>query len=270
LAEIREFFFANSVFGSGHKIGVPEPLFPKLDVAVLGNLKKKHAGQENNNVVSSDIKFTKQPAVKWPCAIVHFKDLKLKRHTKEVDAWKAEALKEIDLKAIEAFPHVVAYNKFNQGLDQSKFVNSVLNLSNLLKNSKNGQLPNINVFVDIYNLFSLKYGIVGGAYDRAAIQGDLTYAVATGTEHFIPLGVTDAEKIQPGEWVLKDSKDRVMTKLVTKQASYSAITLSTKECVLCLQGNPYVTLQYLEDIAKELGDKITKSCGGSFSVIHLQ
>jgi DNA/RNA-binding domain of Phe-tRNA-synthetase-like protein len=106
-----------------------------------------------------------------------------------------------------------------------------------------------------------------GAYERNTIQGKLVYAVADGKERFIPVKGKKAEKIFPGEWILKDETDMVVTKVTTKQSEAAAITPKTRGCVICLQGNSLIGLEELLPVADELIAKILEYCGGEARIV---
>jgi len=210
--------------------------------------------------------FVKSTDITWPCVILELQNIRVTRKLKDLEEWKSKLLNSINIQDIAKLPHVKAYSDVIGDLDKTKTPNSVVNLINLSTNEK--RLPNINTLVDIYNCISLKKGIVSGAYDRLSINGNLTYAVADGSELFIPVKGNAQEKIFPGEWILKDSKNNVITKLTTKQSASSAITLNTQNCVMCIQGNPLTSVEYVKECAVETGDKIISVCGGSYSILH--
>ena len=106
-----------------------------------------------------------------------------------------------------------------------------------------------------------------GAYERRTIRGRLIYAVADGTEHFIPVKGQGREPIQPGEWVLKDETNMVVTKVVTKQSEAAAVTTGTTGCAMCIQGNPAIGLEELREVTEEMAHRISQHCGGTSRVV---
>lgn len=46
------------------------------------------------------------------------------------------------------------------------------------------------------------------------------------------------------------------------------MNLNTKSCVMCIQGNPETSLEYLQSVAKEVTEKIREICGGESTILH--
>ncbi len=71
--------------------------------------------------------------------------------------------------------------------------------------ARKGALPRINPAVDTYNTVSVRYGLPAGAFDLAAVIGDIHIRYADGTEDFTPLGEPDViEHPKPGEIIYTD------------------------------------------------------------------
>jgi len=247
----------------GHVIGSIEPLFLKLDSHILASLKEQFSGKQHSN----SLRFIKQREILWPCVLVECNGVKIRRKAKDLDAWKDDLLKSIDINAIENLPHMDAYKSaIEENLDREDQVHSVLQLASYLK-SKQQRLPSINTLVDVCNVLSLKHGIIVCAYDRNTISGTLTFALANGLEHFVPINETKQKAISTGEWILKDEKNVAIGKLLTKQSSSTAITVNTIDCILRIQGNPCTPREFLEMVAKEVAEKIIAFCGGSYHIV---
>lgn len=69
-----------------------------------------------------------------------------------------------------------------------------------------GRFPRINSLVDAANVASLRNLIPVGLFDLGAIDGEVTLAVATGSEEMVPLGRTKSEAVPAGFPVLRDHK----------------------------------------------------------------
>jgi DNA/RNA-binding domain of Phe-tRNA-synthetase-like protein len=97
-----------------------------------------------------------------------------------------------------------AYRAF--GTNPRRFRPSVDALSRRL--AKSGRLPRVNPAVDAYNAVSLTHGIPAGAFDLAAVRGDISLRLATDADAFTPLGEPGtAEPARPGEVVYADEAD---------------------------------------------------------------
>lgn len=71
--------------------------------------------------------------------------------------------------------------------------------------AKSGRLPRISPVVDAYNAVSVTHGVPAGAFDLAAVRGDIRVRYACEGESFLPLGQPDGpEEARPGEVVYAD------------------------------------------------------------------
>ena len=59
--------------------------------------------------------------------------------------------------------------------------------------TKKGDIPSINLLVDLGNIVSIRYGLPLAVFDTRALQGAVTVRFATGDERFTPLGRDEAE-----------------------------------------------------------------------------
>src|SRR5690242_17558996 len=67
--------------------------------------------------------------------------------------------------------------------------------------TKKGDIPGINLLVDLGNLVSIRYALPVAVVDTHAIQGPITVHFANGTERFTTLGQAEVELPVPGEVV---------------------------------------------------------------------
>jgi DNA/RNA-binding domain of Phe-tRNA-synthetase-like protein len=71
--------------------------------------------------------------------------------------------------------------------------------------ARSGRLPRISPAVDCYNLVSAQYGVPAGAFDLAAVTGDIFIRFADGSETFTSLGEPGkTEQPRPGEVIYTD------------------------------------------------------------------
>src|SRR6266487_1997942 len=61
---------------------------------------------------------------------------------------------------------------------------------------KKGDIPSINLLVDIGNLISIRYALPVGIFDTRAIQGSITVHFADGTERYTTLGQSEQSAAQ--------------------------------------------------------------------------
>jgi len=253
----------NEEFKDGIAIKSPELLFKMIEDDVITELSEKFRGEIEGD---TPLVFEKEKAVDWPCVILEFKDINVRRRVNRFERLKDETMKKLNLVEIENKIHVRAYDAVLKDRDLGGRSSSIMNLINNVK--KEGKLPNINIVADLYNLSSLANGIVMGAYDKKAITGKLKYAVAKGKEHFIPIKGKAKEEIKKGEWVIKDESDMVITKVISKESHAVAVNTQTKNCAVCIQGNDKTKIKDLEKIALDLAEQIKEFCGGSYRLVH--
>jgi DNA/RNA-binding domain of Phe-tRNA-synthetase-like protein len=244
-------------------LGAVSYLFTPIEDETIDALTERYRGQGDPPLAPGE--FEKRPEVTWPCVILELSGLEIRRKVKTLERWKEEMLAAMDPDALERSPRLLVYDELLGERDRGNRKVSVRNLLEMLRRDK--KLPNINTLVDIYNHTSLAHTLVMGAYERRTIKGKLIYAAASGKEHFIPVKGADREPIAPGEWVLKDETDMVVTKVATKQSEAAAVTTATRQCVMCIQGSPLTPVAELERIAVEMAQRIVDTCQGSYRVV---
>ena len=77
--------------------------------------------------------------------------------------------------------------------------------------AKTGSVPRISSAVDLYNYISVLYGTPAGAFDQAALDGEVRIRFAASDDLFTPLGQAQAENVKDGEVVYAD-RSRVLTR----------------------------------------------------------
>ncbi|MDO8625422.1 MAG: phenylalanine--tRNA ligase beta subunit-related protein, partial [Candidatus Diapherotrites archaeon] len=156
------------------------------------------------------------------------------------------------------------YENVYKKLKVSNALNSVRNLDALVE--KSGQLPQINTAVDCYNIVSLKYGLVVGCHDIDRVQGNLKFVITKGTERYVPLGEREPKIVAKGEFAVLDSA-QIVCRLDEKQCDATKVTERSKHLVFYVQGNAKTSDELLKKAATEIGELITKYCGGLFRVL---
>src|SRR5438874_7662604 len=70
--------------------------------------------------------------------------------------------------------------------------------------TKKGDIPGINLLVDLGNLVSIRYALPVAVFDRSALQGTVTVHFADGSERYSELGASDEDPPKPGQVVFSD------------------------------------------------------------------
>jgi DNA/RNA-binding domain of Phe-tRNA-synthetase-like protein len=128
--------------------------------------------------------------------------------------------------------------------------------------TKNGDIPHINLLVDIYNTISVKYKLALGAHDWDKIDGNVNLRLTNGSEKFIPLGEDEPKSIRAGEYSYIDDSNEIICYLEVRQIDKTQVTLDTKNVFFVIQGNEFTPYSYIEEATSELIQLVKKYCGG--------
>ncbi|MDD3661794.1 MAG: phenylalanine--tRNA ligase beta subunit-related protein, partial [Candidatus Dojkabacteria bacterium] len=108
-----------------------------------------------------------------------------------------------------------------------------------------GTVPNINTFVDLYNVFSALTGISMGAHDIDKLDGQPRLTILTNDTPFRHATTNDQDLAKKGEYAYVDDRG-ILCRLDIKQSNRTAVTKDTRNILLLLQGNEQLTQQDLE------------------------
>ena len=125
-----------------------------------------------------------------------------------------------------------------------------------------GELSQVNLLVDIYNLVSVKTRLSLGAHDLSAISGNVQLRLTDGSETFWPMGADKPKVVSPGEYAYIDDARNVLCRLEVRQCERTKISLDTTDCFFIVQGNPTTPGASLHEAANELLVLIKRFCGG--------
>ncbi|MBN1146971.1 MAG: hypothetical protein JXA78_06935, partial [Anaerolineales bacterium] len=99
--------------------------------------------------------------------------------------------------------------------------------------TKKGDIPSINILVDICNLVSIRYALPVAAFDRRAMSGGITVRFAEGHERFTPLFETQAEYPELGEVIFVDQAGLVAARRwCWRQSDESAANEQTRQVII--------------------------------------
>ncbi|MFD8597264.1 B3/4 domain-containing protein [Kitasatospora sp. NPDC059646] len=102
--------------------------------------------------------------------------------------------------------------------------------------AKQGALPRINPAVDSYNAVSVRHGLPAGAFDLAAVRGDVVIRFADGGEEFTPLGEPDTvERPKAGEVVYQDAGGVLTRHWNHRDAHRTRVTEHSAEVLFVLE-----------------------------------
>lgn len=94
--------------------------------------------------------------------------------------------------------------------------------------AKQGEIPAVNMLVDIGNLVSIRYAIPVAVIDLGSIAGSITVRFATGSELFTDLGSAASVHPDPGEVIFADRDNTVSARRwCWRQSAQSATSAAT-------------------------------------------
>jgi len=135
--------------------------------------------------------------------------------------------------------YIRLHNKYSQrkGLRSSseKLIEFIL---------KRDSVPNVNPFVDIYNVVSAYTGISIGAHDLDQITGDVCLEVLKEDTEFEMIGGGRYDIARKGEYSYLDERG-ILCRLDIKQSERTKVTEKTHDVLVIVQGHEYLREQLL-------------------------
>jgi DNA/RNA-binding domain of Phe-tRNA-synthetase-like protein len=103
--------------------------------------------------------------------------------------------------------------------------------------TKQGDIPSINLLVDMANLVSIRHRLPVAVFDQAETSGVTTVRFAAGDEQFTDLGSDGQSNPEPGEVIFVDEDGLVSARRwCWRQSDQSAARLSTTEALITVEG----------------------------------
>ncbi|MBI3798491.1 MAG: tRNA ligase [Deltaproteobacteria bacterium] len=207
------------------------------------------------------------------CAVFTLSNVENRDADREFEEIKARVTKEVltglSLEKIASDPILQGFRQLHEAVGRSnrKYVSSAENLLKVLLQT--GQLPHVNLLVDIYNLVSVKTCLSLGAHDVSAICGKVSLRLTTGEERFWPLGSDTLKPVGLGEYAYVDDQNNMLCRLEVRQGEKTKIRLGTTECFYIVQGNPVVGSEYLTAVMEELIVLTKRFCGGQERLLYV-
>lgn len=103
--------------------------------------------------------------------------------------------------------------------------------------TKQGDIPSINLLVDVANLVSVRYRLPVAVFDQREVSGETTVRLAVGDERFSDLGSETVSNPEPGEVVFVDDAGLVSARRwCWRQSDQSAARAATGEVLITVEG----------------------------------
>jgi DNA/RNA-binding domain of Phe-tRNA-synthetase-like protein len=132
--------------------------------------------------------------------------------------------------------------------------------------TKKGDIPSINLLVDIGNLLSIRYALPVAVFDSHALQGTITVHFADGSERYTTLGESGEEHPQPGEVVFTDETGLVIARRwCWRQSEHSAANAETHNAIITVEAHHAEGRRDIESALNDLLELLRKYAGGNFT-----
>ncbi len=212
-------------------------------------------------------------AIGWTGICFRMDGLKNREADPEFHQIKAETIRKIlptlTREQIKADPVLQGFKRMHEAISHSsrETVSAPETLLNMLL--RTGNLPQINLLVDIYNLISAETRLALGAHDINRIPGRVEMRFTNGTEKFVPIGTAEPKKVRPGDYAYIDSDNEILCWLEVRQVEKTKVILDTTECFYIIQGNTETSADDLRSAASRLIALTKRFCGGTETVIYV-
>jgi DNA/RNA-binding domain of Phe-tRNA-synthetase-like protein len=131
--------------------------------------------------------------------------------------------------------------------------------------TKKGDIPSINLLVDIGNLVSIRYALPVAIMDAARMAGPVTVHFADGSEHFKELGAAEEEHPEAGEVVFSDPTGRVFARRwCWRQSEDCAATEATADAIITVEAQHPGGRADVEAALRDLLGLLREYAGGEY------
>jgi len=131
--------------------------------------------------------------------------------------------------------------------------------------TKKGDIPSINLLVDLGNLVSIRYALPVAVFDTHILHGAVTVHFADGSERYTTLGQDEVEHPDPGEVVFSDETKLVIARRwCWRQSDQSAAQQATTQAIITVEAHH---AEGQKDVDAALNDLLTllrTYAGGNF------
>ncbi len=139
---------------------------------------------------------------------------------------------------LSQIPSLVAWRSVFRsfGVDPTQYRSAAEAL--LRRLTKKGDIPGINLLVDLGNLVSIRYALPVAVFDIRSLEGAVTVHFAEGTERYTTLGQNELEHPEPGEVVFSDDAKLVIARRwCWRQSDQSAAQLETTQAIITVEAH---------------------------------
>jgi len=131
--------------------------------------------------------------------------------------------------------------------------------------TKQGDIPSINLLVDLGNLVSIRYGVPVAVMDMKQTVGGITVRFADGDEPFTNLGTSEIAYPDAGEVVFTDERKTVYARRwCWRQSDQSASREDTTDAVITIEGHHAGARRDIEQGVRDIVNLFSTYAGGTY------
>lgn len=207
--------------------------------------------------------------------VIYARGMEAGQHSEELSSLyeeeQAKILRRYKSKPLSEIPSVAAWRRAFRafGVNPTKYRSASEAL--LRRLTKKGNIPSINILVDIANLVSIRYALPVAIFDTRQLTLPITVLFAEGNEEFLPLGQQVPENPVPGEVIFTDERgDVIARRWCWRQSANSAADRQTSEALVTIESQHASGEEDVEMAVHDLNDYFAKFTGGTAesAVIH--
>ena len=168
---------------------------------------------------------------------------------------------------LSQIPALAAWRTAFRGFDVDPTQYRSASESLLRRLTKKGDIPSINLLVDLGNLVSIRYALPVAVFDTRALQGTVSVHFANGLERYTTLGQSEVDHPEPGEVVFSDETGLVIARRwCWRQSDQSAAQEDTTEAIITVEAHHAGGRMDIEAALNDLLELLKKYAGGSFTM----
>jgi DNA/RNA-binding domain of Phe-tRNA-synthetase-like protein len=159
-----------------------------------------------------------------------------------------------------------AFRRF--GVDPTQYRSAAEAL--LRRLTKKGDIPSINLLVDIGNMISIRYALPVAVIDAQAVQGAITVHFADGSERSSMLGKNEIDHPESGEVIFSDEEGQIIARRwCWRQGEESAAQTNTTEAIIAIEAHHANGRRDVAAALTDLQELLHKYAGGTLQTYVL-
>ena len=136
--------------------------------------------------------------------------------------------------------------------------------------TKKGDIPSINLLVDLCNMVSIRYGLPVAAIDTRQVNLPITVRFARGDENFVNLNQSEADHPLAGEVIFTDEVDVVIARRwCWRQSEESAAREETTDLLITIEAQNAGGAELVKSAVNDLLTLFPAHLGGEYSSFYL-